>query len=108
MSLRLSSALAAALAVSLLANSAAAEPLRIHTPAHIVTEGGANVPVPPGRYLPEPEWERLDLEVKGIQNENTRLKAENKVFRDEPGPGWIVLGVLIGAFAGGVFVGSKF
>jgi hypothetical protein len=105
---RLPSALAAALTAALLANSAAAEPLRIKTPAQIITQGGSTVQVPPGRYIPEPEWLQLDLKVKDIQTENTRLKAENQVFREESGPGWITIGILVSAFAGGIYVGTKF
>lgn len=105
---RFYSALAAALAVTLLANGAAAEPLRIKTPARIITEGGSDVSVPPGRYIPEPEWLQLDLKVKQIEDDRTRLQAENKVFREESGPGWITIGILISAFAGGIYVGSKF
>lgn len=108
MSPSLSSALAAALAVILLANSAAAEPLHVRTPARLITDGGSDLRVPPGYYLPEPEWLQLDLKVKALQDDKVRLEAENKVFRDEPGPGWVCFGLVVGALAGGILIGTRF
>ncbi len=37
--------------------------------------------LPPGYYLAEPAWNQIDAELRRAQDAETRLAAENKVFR---------------------------
>lgn len=93
MSSRLLLGLAAACAVLLLASQAAAEPVlpgeapaqtyyRVRKPSTLHTLGGLVVPLPPVYILGEPEWERLDAEVRRLQDAETRLEAENTSLRE--------------------------
>jgi len=102
-------AVAAALVASLqLLPSAAAEPLHLRTPSQVKTEGGSDLKLDPGFFMTEPEWYNLDKQVRQLQDDSTRLRAENKVLREDAGPGWVTLGIILGAFAGGVYVGAKY
>lgn len=79
--------------------------LRFRTPARCTTEGGSTVDLAPGRYLPEPTWTALDLEVRRLQDVETRLSAENAVLRQNAEPHrstWILAGL---ALAAGIGVG---
>ena len=74
--------------------------LRVWSPGVIITDTGAAARIPPGRYLAEPLWLRLDTEVRRLQDAETRLAAENKSLRDAPGGrGW-VWGLVIGLATG--------
>jgi hypothetical protein len=47
---------------------------------------GASTPdvtiaLPPGYYLADSAWDKLDLELHRLQEQETRLTAENEVFR---------------------------
>lgn len=100
--------LAVALAVSLLALGAAADDfpyLRFKTPATCATEGGSTVKIPVGRFIPEEGWQQLDDEWRQMENNVTRLEAENKHLRDSESPiGWktsiaaSAVGILIGRY----------
>ncbi len=95
-----------AFVVSLLASRAAAEPpLHFTTPSKVITQKGTNLDLPPGYYLSEPQWDKLDLEVKRLQTQETRLKAENKSLKSSSSNTWLVLGLVVGAFAGGIGLG---
>lgn len=99
-----------AVAVTLLAARAAAEPpppTRITVPA--VCRDGADPPhelsVAPGSVLlTEEAWDHLDIETKVLQDDRTRLKAENESLRKSAssGPGWlwVVSGIATAAAAG--------
>lgn len=80
------------------------EPIRLLTPSVVVTEGGSRVELPPGVFLPEPEWQRLDVEVRRLQDTETRLTAERDSYRESAsgGPGWMGW---ITAFSAGVAAG---
>lgn len=82
--------LAVALAITLLSvGVAAGEPLRFKTGAQCVTDGGSDVRIEPGRYIPEDDWTRIDDKRKAVENNNTRLTAENQVYKDsESVLGW--------------------
>ena len=56
-------------------------PLRMRSPTQCITEGGSKVALPPGVFLPQPTWDRLDAEVRRLQAEETRLGAENGRLR---------------------------
>ena len=113
----------AALAVLLLAVGAAADPspneipkspvidlsvpIHVLSPSELITDGGAHIRLPPGYFLTEPLWDLLNAEVGRLQEAETRLMAENKVFREskDGGLGWILvttalsIGIVVGAFA---------
>lgn len=94
---------ATVLVVSFLSSAVHSEPMRFLTPAQCMTEGGAEVNIEPGRYLPESDWERLEKDYKAMENDNTRLVAENKSYKGSQSVlGWkSALGaLLIGAALG--------
>lgn len=95
-------ALAAALGVMLLASGAAAETTHLRSPSTCQTDGGSSVRFPPGVFVPDPDWLRIDTEVRRLQDAETRLGAENRVLRDAAGGGRfrLVLGVVAGAVLG--------
>lgn len=45
------------------------------------TSSGVTLELPPGYYLANSAWEKLDLELHRLQGTETRLAAENEVFR---------------------------
>lgn len=66
---------------------------------------GLSVELPPGYYLAEPAWRKLDLELHRLQEQETRLAAENDVFRKHAssGLGWKGTLLIAGsAFAAGM------
>ncbi len=102
-----------ALAITLFATRAAAEPER---PIHLTVrtkvsdESGNELRLPPGYFLTEETWARLDAETKRLQDQETRLTAENQVLREGgggmPSWWWVAAGIAAGA-AGGYFVGNR-
>lgn len=98
-----------ALAVALSTRSAADDfALHIIAPSKLETAKGTKLELPPGYFLDEPTWKRLDDELKRLQEAETRLRAENESFRksaQEWQPGWKTLlgatlsGIAIGAYA---------
>ena len=102
--------MAAAALVLLLAMSTAAcdsfPYLKFKTPAVCETEGGSNVRLPPGRFIPEPGWLKLDESWRDMEDDRTRLLAENKALKESDSPvGWktataaVVVGILLGRYA---------
>lgn len=85
--------------------NAAAEPTRNLSPSECVTDKGSEFRLEPGVHYPEPEWLKVDKEVRRLQDAETRLKAENKVLRKEVSDGWgtraLILGALTVGFAAG-------
>jgi len=82
------------------------EPTHLKSPTQCRTERGSEVNFPPGYFLPEPTWLRLDNEVRRLQEQETRLTAENNRLREltRSGPGrtlfWVGTGLLAGFAAG--------
>lgn len=101
-------AAAVGLVVFLTAFGAGGEPLRILSPFHVTTQGGVELDLAPGRYLPEAEWAVLDVEVKRLQEAETRLAAENTSLRAsaDAGPGWVTWAAVGIAFAAGIGAAS--
>lgn len=103
--------LAAAL-VALTAARAVADPAptltdfaHIHTPSHLTTDGGSKLDLPPGYFMSEPSFSKLDNEMKRLQDQETRQTAENKSLRaslDTWQPGWWTLAaaIVVGGSAG--------
>lgn len=85
-----------ALAVALSTRSAADDfALHIIAPSKIETAKGTKLELPPGYFLDEPTWKRLDDELKRLQVAEVRLTAENKSFRESAKdwrPSWWLLG----------------
>lgn len=78
----------------------------VKSPSVLKTEKGSELKLPPGYFLDEQAWQERDGELKRLQEQETRLVAENVSLRksardDYP---WIATGI-VGAFgvAAGVF-----
>lgn len=101
-------ALALALVTLLFARVAAGdvapESIRFTLPITCQAEGAEPIDLDPGRYLREDLWQGLDSEIQILQNDRTRLRAENQALRDysEPTP-WILIGLAFGAGALGAY-----
>lgn len=105
--------------VAALAPRAAAEPesgtpvpktgaVHLKTPSDVKTDGGSVLRLPPGYFVDEPSWGKLDAEMKRAQDAETRLSAENVSLRKSASGfsfGWkslstvFVLGVAAGVYA---------
>lgn len=105
MSSRNSVALATALAVLLLAATAVAEPTPIRITKQVTCQvDNKSIVLDPGRYLPEPDWLKLDQEVIRLQNSETRLKAENtELSKPDPMSWKLILGATLVGIAAGAF-----
>jgi hypothetical protein len=83
-----------------------AGPVHVHSPARCLTEGGTDLRLPAGYYLPEPAWAKLDADLKAAENGVTELTAENNrlrtltVSRPVTTLVWIAAGALAGFVVG--------
>ena len=98
---------AAAALVLALASQAAADPapspptapastefFHVLVPWTLTTESGTTRKMPPAHIYTDPAWGRLDIEMKRLQNQETRLTAENKALKtdlEKWQPGWVTL-----------------
>jgi len=100
------------------ASAAAADPaaapagaIHVLTSAHLVSDGGTDLRLPPSYILDEPTWTRLDAEVRRLQDVETRLTAENTTLRASVGgwhPGWkLITSTLAVGLAVGFYVGRR-
>jgi hypothetical protein len=105
--------MAAALAVYLLATRAAADPapserLRMRDPSTLTLISGRVLELPPGRFIEEFEFMKWEIEIKRLQDAETRLTAERDSYKrstESWSPGWkTLLGALTVGIAIGVFV----
>jgi hypothetical protein len=103
-------------AVVILATTrAAADPVHLHlhmrTPSTVTTDGGTTLKLPPGYFLDEDSYGQLDTEMRRLQEQETRLGAENRSLRKTLSswqPGWLVVaGAVVGGVALGFYVHSK-
>jgi hypothetical protein len=85
----------------------APESLRLLSTARCTTEGGSEIELAPGRYLPEPVWLALDGEARRLQDAETRLGAENRSLRESARPRYGTAALVLGALAAGIAVGWK-
>lgn len=92
---------------------AAADPVHLHmrTPSTVTTDGGSTLQLPPGYFLDEDSYSKLDNEVRRLQGQETRLVAENGSLRKTLSswqPGWVVVASAVaGGIALGFYVHSK-
>ncbi len=115
------SARAVIVATMLIAVRSAADPVPVlapvPVPTHLAsasavhTDGGSDLRLPPGYFLPEPLWTKLNTETKRLQDTETRLAAENKSLRASTAgwqPGWYVTAAAIGTgLVSGWYLHSK-
>lgn len=76
----------------------------------LVTQYGTRYTLPVGTHILDgTSWGNLDLEVKRLQDQETRLKAENNSLKgsaQRDAPGWgtaAVLLTVVAAISGGVY-----
>ena len=73
------------------------------SPTHF-PEGAPCLDLPPGYFVPQDDWLKLDTEVRRLQGEEVRLRAENESLRRavNDGPDLKLLGgaLLVGVVAG--------
>jgi hypothetical protein len=81
-----------------------AEPLYIQSASTCKTDGGSDLRLPPGYFLDVDLWKKLDLEVRRLQEAETRLKGEKTELEKTPGTtstvvvtGALILGFVVGA-----------
>lgn len=95
-------AAACVLSVTLLAGArVAAEPIHLQTPSEVNTDGGSTIRLPAGYFLDEELWAKLDLEVKRLQDAETRLRAENESLTASGAWGWGTVALVATALAAG-------
>lgn len=97
--------LCCALAVVLSAREAAGDIYHVKSPSTLKTEKGSELTLPPGYFLDEQTWQERDLEMRRLQEQETRLVAENKSLRESADfPPWAsvalgALGIAVGVTA---------
>ena len=82
--------------------------LHYRKPAKLTTESGSVFDLPPGYTIPEEKYNSLDAELKRLQDQETRLTAENTSLRKSArsSVGWvgvvsaIGLGLTVGVLVG--------
>lgn len=98
--------LLAAVVTTALVSEARGDIYHLKSPSTLETEKGSKLSLPPGYFLDEDTWTERDLEMRRLQEQEVRLKAENASLRgssdDFP---WVTTGI-IGAVgvALGIFV----
>lgn len=81
-------------------------PVHLLSPSTVKTDGGSELRLPPSYCLDEPAWDRLGLEVKSLQTDKVRLRAENESLKKSAGGsswfGWksVTSALLLGLAAG--------
>ena len=77
-------------------------------PTTLQKDDGTSYQLPPGHYLDMFTWEMLDNEVRRLQDQETRLVAENKSLRTSlknAEPGWLTLVLMVaGTVATGITI----
>jgi hypothetical protein len=79
-------------------------PKHVKTPFRLISDGGTDIRLPPSYILTEPTYKYLDLRLKTLEDNETRLTAENKELKEgATKKHWIYLGTI---FVAGVLVGG--
>lgn len=90
--------------VAILCTSVAAVPVRFTVPVTCSTEAAESIDLSPGRYIPEEVWQEAEDSLKALQDDRTRLAAENAVLKDYDEPtNWYILGAV---FIAGTVAGA--
>lgn len=83
------------------------DPVNLHiaSTSHLVTSGGSVLDLPPGRFMDDQVYGKLDAEVKRLQDAERSLAAQNAVLRKsldswQPGMYTLVLTFATGIAAG--------
>lgn len=98
----------AIVAMALLAQvgSSVADPTHVRSASTCKTDSGYDLRLPPGYFVEEADWTKLDAEVRRLQDSETQLKAENESLKEsiaDGGVGWqLLLGALISGAAAAV------
>lgn len=83
-------------------------PTRLGTDAVITTSGGSTLNVPPGTIVVLPEtWEKINAELLRLQEQETRLVAENTSLKKsarESGALWGTVAVLVSGVLAGLAI----
>ena len=77
------------------------------SPSTLKTEKGSELKLPPGYFLDEETWMERDAEMRRLQEQESRLRAENLSLRDSADDfpwGKIALGIAVGLAGGGLAV----
>jgi hypothetical protein len=85
--------------------------LHISVPWHLSTDSGTKLDLPPGYVLDEPSFSKLDIELKRLQDVETRLTAANASLVTATSgwtPGWWTLAtVTLSSIAAGWYLHEK-
>lgn len=82
----------AALMLTLTTREAFGEIYHLKSPSTLRTEKGSELTLPPGYFLDEQTWQERDLELRRLQELETRLVAENKSLREDAAfPPWMAV-----------------
>jgi hypothetical protein len=86
-------------------------PLHILSPSSLTTDGGSVLRLPPGQFLSDAQWSKLDLEMRRLQDAETRLTAENTSFRQSAAawtpPWWLLAGAAVSGITLGWYAHDK-
>lgn len=88
------------------------KPLQLLSDSVVRTDGGSVLRLPPGRFLTEDLWGKLDAELRRLQTAEVRLTAENASYKASLSTGWqpgwwTLLSVVAGAGATGWYLRGK-
>jgi hypothetical protein len=85
--------------------------LHLQSGSHISTDGGTRIDLPPGYFMDEPTFKKLDVDVRALQDASTSKDAQIKVYRaalEGWRPGWVTLGcAVLGGVALGYYLHEK-
>ena len=83
-------------------------PLHFLRPSEVITEKGIERKLPPGYFISEPLWDKLDIEFQKLESIKIRLEAENKSLKNsmkDTGPGLGTYSAIALCFLGGIALG---
>ena len=85
-----------AVTLALSTQEASGETYHLKSPSTVETDKGSRVRLPPGYFLDEQSWQERDAELKRLQEQETRLKAENKSLRKSGSEyPWVATGTVL-------------
>jgi hypothetical protein len=68
--------------------------LHMRSSSTLRTDGGSELRLPPGYFMDEPTYDKLDAETRRLQDAELRLTVENKSLRKSASgwqPGWYTI-----------------